>query len=400
MYYKIFMKILKYISFAFLLMAAGCKGYIGGIDDADIRFSQIVMVNRSSHEIRVNVSKSEIFSPQDTIFLEPENGLWKKTKEGQHFNFTLTTGIMTLTFEDGRRVCFDSVFPYEIERPVDLNDSKGLYKVYEFTDGYCEEIFRQHDRLNTFRLTNLPPSMVRDSVVEEGSSEGWFLNIYPVPAVREKLEIGRIVRNEAESLEEIVFESGKVPCTVNKEELSYIPPSQSKIGYYSTEDLRKVGMAHFGCDFAQLTGKGQKMEKFAGVITYNIAYDYKEELEHTDLTDEFTKEMEEGTAAISYIRYGRLMFLLAEADCNPSYLGSSIESALHRNDPDKELWVEDIDFHLITLDENGEFQCTSGGRELLATFLNDIENQPVHPLYFSLTDFGMGDNAIHIQDIR
>ena len=394
------MQIPKYISFAFLLMAAGCKGYIGGIDDADIKFSQIVMVNRSSQDIRINVNKSEIVSPQDTIYLEPENGLWKKTREGQHFDFSLTSGIMTLTFEDGRKVCFDSVFPYEIERPVNLDDSKGLYNVYEFTDEYCEEIFRQHDRLNTFRLTNLPPSMVRDSVVEEGSSEGWFRNIYPVPEVREKLEIGRIVRTEAESLEEIVFESGKVPCTVSKEEISYIPPSQSKTGYYSTEDLRKIGLAHFGCDFAQLTGKDQKMEKFAGVITYKITYDYAEQLEHMDLTDEFTKEMEEGTAAISYIRYGRLMFLLAEADCNPSFLGSSIESALHRNDPDKELWVEDIDFHLITLDENGEFQCTSGGRELLVTFLNDMDNHPVHPLYFTLTDFGMGDDAIHIQNIR
>ena len=394
------MQIPKYISFAFLLMAAGCKGYIEGIDDADIKFSQIVMVNRSSQDIRINVNKSEIVSPQDTIYLEPENGLWKKTREGQHFDFSLTSGIMTLTFEDGRKVCFDSVFPYEIERPVNLDDSKGLYNVYEFTDEYCEEIFRQHDRLNTFRLTNLPPSMVRDSVVEEGSSEGWFRNIYPVPEVREKLEIGRIVRTEAESLEEIVFESGKVPCTVSKEEISYIPPSQSKTGYYSTEDLRKIGLAHFGCDFAQLTGKDQKMEKFAGVITYKITYDYAEQLEHMDLTDEFTKEMEEGTAAISYIRYGRLMFLLAEADCNPSFLGSSIESALHRNDPDKELWVEDIDFHLITLDENGEFQCTSGGRELLVTFLNDMDNHPVHPLYFTLTDFGMGDDAIHIQNIR
>ena len=76
------MQIPKYISFAFLLMAAGCKGYIGGIDDADIKFSQIVMVNRSSQDIRINVNKSEIVSPQDTIYLEPENGLWKMTREG------------------------------------------------------------------------------------------------------------------------------------------------------------------------------------------------------------------------------------------------------------------------------------------------------------------------------
>lgn len=392
------MKILKYISFAFLLMAAGCKGYIGGIDDADIKISQIVMVNRSSHEIHVNVSNSKIISPQDTIYLEPENGLWKKTKEGQHFDFSLTSGIMTLTFEDGRKVCFDSVFPYEIENPVNLNDNKGLYNVYEFTDEYCEDIFRHHDKLNTFRLTSLPPSMVRDSVVEDGSSEGWFLNIYPVPAVREKLEIGRIVRNEAESLEEIVFESGKVPCTVRREEDSYTLLTKSRTGYYSSEDLRKIGLAHFGCDFAQLTGK--KMEKFAGVITYNIAYDYKEELEHTDKTDGFLKDMEEGTAAIWHIRYGRLIFLLAEADCNPSFLGSSIERAILQNDLDKELWVEDIDFHLITLDKNGEFQCQSGGRELLDIFINSMDKQPVFPLFFNLTDFRMEGNTIHIQDIR
>lgn len=395
------MKTIRYISFAFLLTAAGCKGYIGGMDDANIKFSQIVMVNRSSHEIRINVSNSKILSPKDTIYLEPENGLWKKTQKGEHFDFSLTDGIMTLTFEDGRKVCFDGIFPMEIEKPINLNDSKGLYNVYEFTDEYCEEIFRQHDWLNTFRLISLPPSIVRDSEVEDGSSEGWFLNIYPVPSVREKLEIGRIVRNEAESLNEIIFESGKVPCTVKKEEDNGYSQFRSRAAYYSTTDLSKTGLAHFGCDFAQLTGKNQnEMDKFAGIITYHIAFDHSEELEHSDQTNEFANQMEEGTMAIQHIQYGRLMFLLAEADCNPSYLGSSIESTLRHSDPDKELWVEDIDFHLITLDEDGEFQCRSGGRELLDIFVNDMALQPVHPIYFALTDFGMGDDAIHIQNIR
>lgn len=52
------------------------------------------------------------------------------------------------------------------------------------------------------------------------------------------------------------------------------------------------------------------------------------------------------------------------------------------------------------MDEDGEFQCRSGGRELLDIFVNDMALQPVHPIYFALTDFGMGDDAIHIQNIR
>lgn len=397
------MKISRYMIPAAVMMAAGCSGYIGGIDDSNIRETQIVMVNRSSHSIEVTVNLSELISPSDTIFLEPHNGLWKFTKEGEHHSLHFDNDIMTLIFDGERKISIEgAIFPLGLTHSVNLNDSKGYYNVYDFSDSFCDRLFRQHDYMKVFQMGNLPPSFIdTDSVKVRGSSEGWFLNIYPVPEVREKLKIGKIVRKEAESLDKIVFEEalGEVPCKVTSSDQISIQ-SRKIASYYSIDALRKTGLAHFGCDFAALTGReSSEMEKFAGQIIYKICSHHSESLDNTEATDAFVKNMPEGTAAIWHMIYGSIMFLLAEADCNPEYLEHSLERAINNNDPDAELWVDDIDFHLISLNKDGEFHCQSGGREILDLFINGTPDEPIFPYSFSVTDFNSGLDAIHIPDI-
>ena len=62
------------------VMISGCYGYIGGMDDSDVQFTQLVFINRSSLEIGVSIDGVDWISPQDTIRLKPENGLYKETK--------------------------------------------------------------------------------------------------------------------------------------------------------------------------------------------------------------------------------------------------------------------------------------------------------------------------------
>jgi len=396
------MKSTRYILLAATMMAAGCESYIGGLDDSNIRESQIVMVNRSSHSIEVSVNQSDLISPEGTIFLGPQNGLWKFTMEGEHHNFHFNNDIMTLIFDGERKISIDGT-TFGMTQSVNLHDSKGVYNVYDFSDTFCDRLFRKHDYLKVFQMNNLPPSFIdTDSVKVRGSSEGWFQNIYPVSGVREKLKIGRIVQKEAGSLDKIVFEEGlgEVPCNVTSSDKVSIQ-SRGAASYYSIETLRKIGLVHFGCDFAALTGRGSSdMEKFAGTIIYRICRHYAEGMDNTEDTDAFINDMPEGTAAIWQISYGSIMFLLAEADCNPDYMKHSLEKAVNNNDPDTELWVDDIDFHLISLNEAGEFQCQSGGREMLDRFINGSIDQPIFPYSFSVTDFGSGIDAIHIPDIQ
>ena len=56
---------------------SGCKGYMGGFDDSNIGFVQLVLMNRSSHEIELRFSETRWNPEGDTIRLESGNGLWK-----------------------------------------------------------------------------------------------------------------------------------------------------------------------------------------------------------------------------------------------------------------------------------------------------------------------------------
>ena len=61
---------------ALTLTLCGCRGYIGGFDDSNLIFSQLVLMNRSSREVTLLIDRSQWAAPQDTIRLEAENGLW------------------------------------------------------------------------------------------------------------------------------------------------------------------------------------------------------------------------------------------------------------------------------------------------------------------------------------
>ena len=91
------------------------------------------------------------------------------------------------------------------------------------------------------------------------------------------------------------------------------------------------------------------------------------------------------------------MFLVAEGDCSPSRLTYLVNKDMGIYDNDHA--TDNIDYHLFTLNENGEFQCKSGGRELVGTYLNGMDEQPVFPIAFTVTDFSGNTTGIHIKDV-
>ena len=241
-----------------------------------------------------------------------------------------------------------------------------------------------------------PSSIHSDSLITEGSSEALFDRIYPVPAVWDDLKLGAIVSKEAEKLDEIIFRKDKsvVPDTswVSDGRHHYNPRYYSPVAaYYCMADLEKMGLAHFGCDFAALTGRQDgEMEKFCGVMFTHPDIDRSEYFfVPQDLSEEelngFIAGRKEDEAVITEIDYGRLMILLAEADYSYYRIGN--------------FYIEDIDFYLLTRNEEGGFECRKGGWELVEEFKNCGKDEPVLPLAFRLNDFSEEPAYLHIQDV-
>jgi hypothetical protein len=62
------------------------------------------------------------------------------------------------------------------------------------------------------------------------------------------------------------------------------------------------------------------------------------------------------------------------------------------------LLTPEITFHLIILDDNGEFVCQTGGEELAAIFYKGYENPTLlHPLSYHVTNFAEEYAKIHIK---
>lgn len=404
-------KIIYILTVAAIL--CGCNGYMGGLDDSNKQFTQLVFINRSSLDIGVSVNGVDWITPQDTIRLKPENGLYKKTKNEEYANFQLYDGcIMHIDFGNGREIYFDSEasFPYN---PTSTNqkrvyDSKGEYIIVEFSDPICDTLFKRHDDHLTFKMgTVYYPSRVVDSLCVKGSSEAYFTSLVATPQTRKSLRLGAAVSKEAASLNDIQFieECSFVPDSVKVYTSSYvphIPPSHTNpINYYSLENLRKFGLAHFGCDFAALTGREKgKMEKFCGVVMVSTYVDSYESIRDTIPSEEFSKAYEEsagGIAAVNYITYGNLRILLAEGNCSHNRLQFHIDYDVLKG-WDSFRTLDEVEYHLITLDKDGEFVCRSGGEELVHEFNSDYDGKTVHPIIFTMTDFSGEQALIHIPD--
>jgi hypothetical protein len=98
------------------------------------------------------------------------------------------------------------------------------------------------------------------------------------------------------------------------------------------------------------------------------------------------------------------MILLAEANCSHANINAYLTGKLLREDPSEYYYYEDyytpeITFHLITLDDNGEFVCQTGGEELAATFYEGYETPALHPLSFHLTSLRDYFGRVHVKGI-
>jgi len=394
------------------VMISGCDGYIGGMDDSDIQFTQLVFINRSSLEIGVSIDGVDWISPQDTIRLKPENGLYKETKHETYANFQLHNSVIHVDFGNGREIYFDSEarFPHN---PAGYNakmvyDSKGSYTIVEFSDEICDTLFMNHDRHLTFKMGSLYyPILLVDSLCVKGSSEAYFTRLFATPQTRRNLKLGAVVSKEADSVNGIRFVEGCefVPDSVAMTDSAYVPELPYSYGtqnsYYSLENLRKFSLAHFGCDFVALTGReGEKMEKFCGIARVSTYIDHQESIRDREPSEEFSRAYENAggkIAAVDWITYGNVRILLAEANCSQD----RIYYHLLYDVPDGSQSYRipgGVEYHLITLDKNGEFTCRSGGEELAHEFESEYDPSIVHPICFALTDFS-GENAwIHIPD--
>ncbi len=391
-----------------LLILGGCKGYIGGFDDSDIQGMQAVFINKSQHDLTLIIN-DEFWSSHngpDTVRIEPVNGLTIFEYNDPYSSTGIFDEAALMIDGDKTLIHYDASMelpgnPCTYGFVKQINDSKRRYTVYEYTEERVNQILREYDRIKDFSMTSVEPSLIHDdSLIVEGSSEALFHRIYPVPAVRENLKVGALIAKEAESLDRLRFVgTAEVPADLierseNGGLVSYLQECQQS--YFSIHDLGKIGLAHFGCDFGKLTGRN-KMEKFSGIM-YSRAVSSEYEATYG------ITSVPEGTVAVRSVCYGKIMFLLAEADSSPRELHRGVKYAIICGDTSEiTTYIDDpdsIDFHLITRDENGEFHARSGGIELLELYIEGPKNEPVFPLFFELTDGSDKTAYIHIQDIQ
>lgn len=248
---------------------------------------------------------------------------------------------------------------------------------------------------------NFSPSDAVEDLVVPGSTEGYFTSLFPVGTVKEKVDLGEVVYSEAESIEKVRFvdnlkyEADSLETTVDtitRYHLREIYP------YYDLEQLRKLGLTNFGCDFASLTGRADgKFNSFCGVAFLQVQVGQTKRILDREHPEEFICALEslpEPACVVDRIEYGNFMILLAEADCSHINIHTYVQQKLLREDPSgyypyHEYYTPEIKFHLITLDDNGSFTCQTGGEELAAVFYNGYDSPALHPLSFhvsSLTD--------------
>ena len=402
------MKIRIFILLASVAVLSGCRGYIGGFDDSNLSFVQVVLMNRSGHDIEMRFNETGWSAEGDTIRLESGNGLWKYDFT-EEVNSNVFFEEMEMVIDGEERIIFDSqldkVIPCNPCSPgswKNVSDSKGQYFIYDFNETVCERIMKGYSSLKTFRMNRIPPSgIMSDTLCAEGSSEALFYQLFPVPSIREDLRLGAVVSKEAESIDRIVFHEGTVPGKIVTEEhhSGYGRMDSPCFTYHSMEELRKAGLAHFGCDFAELSGRG-RMEKFTGCLYSYVEVDHTEQLQETRETTDYIWNMSLDKAFVTNIEYGRVKILFAEADCSSKTLSNYLYYNVLTNNHNDNYTVDEIDYHLIGMDENGKFFCQSGGEELVRAFLEASDGLPAYPVSFCMTDAAGNSAHIHIDDVE
>ena len=129
-----------YILILLSFLLSGCYGYVGGLDDSNFKFTELVFINRSQHDIELRFPSSKWSEEPDTIRLEKGNGLWKKDFE---FDYSYSNDFydeVEMVVDGKEKFYFDDYSIYIPYNPCttqymhNLNDSKGLYYVYEFNE--------------------------------------------------------------------------------------------------------------------------------------------------------------------------------------------------------------------------------------------------------------------------
>lgn len=393
-------------------LLCGCEKFYGSFDDASQEFVEIAAINRSSMPVSLNVYGADWADPQDTIFLKPKNGLWKIEKSrGDYYGqeiLPIRNSVIRADFNNGERIVYFDYFSSLPHNPCAGWGSKEVWddiyqhKIIEFNDRICEDVFAEQDSLHLFDISvNFSPSDAVEDLVVPGSTEGYFTSLFPVAGIREKVKLGSVLYSEAESIDKVRFvddlryEADTLEITLDtttRYHHSEIYP------YYDLDQLSKLGLTNFGCDFAALTGRADgKFDSFCGVVFLQVQVGQTERILDRVHPEEFVAalaDLPEQACVVDRVEYGNFMILLAEADCSHLNIHTYVQQKLLREDPSEyyyyyDIFTPEIRFHLITLDDNGSFTCQTGGEELAAAFYNGYDSPALHPLSFhveSLTD--------------
>lgn len=412
------MKKVIYIFISAVLLC-GCEGFYGSFDDASQEFVEIAAINRSSMEVNLNVYGADWADTEDTIYLKPHNGLWKVEESRENYYgqeiLPVRYSVIRADFNNGERVIyFDhaSDLPYNpcADGAKEIWDERYQHKIIEFNDEICESIFKKQDSWHLFDISmNFSPSDVVEDLVVPGSTEGYFTSLFPAGDVKEKLEIGAAVYAEAESIDKVRFVEGlsyEADTLETSSEVMHRYHQLEVYPYYDLDQLRNLGLTNFGCDFAALTGRADgKFDSFCGIVQLEVHVGKTETIcdrEHPEELMAMLDNATEPVCIIDRIEYGNFMILLAEANCSHNNIFTYVSQKLLREDPSDYFYYEDyftpeITFHLITLDENGEFICQTGGEELAAIFYEGYETPALHPLSYHMTDLKENTTYIHIK---
>ena len=405
----------------YILMSAallcGCEGFYGSLDDGSQEFVEIAAINRSSMPVSLNVYGADWADPEEAIYLKPHNGLWKIEESRENYYgqdiLPVRYSLIRADFNNGERVIyFDNLSDLPYNPCADYSakeiwDDRYQHRIIEFSDKICDELFARQDALHTFNISmNFSPSDAVEDLVVPGSTEGYFTSLFPAGDVKDKLKLGAAVYAEAESIDKVRFVDGMcyevlAPETTNTKVSRY--HHREIYPYYDLEQLRKLGLTNFGCDFAALTGRSDgSFDSYCGVVQLKVEAGRIEKIADDEYPADFIAELEslpEPACIVDKIEYGNFMILLAEANCSHAHIFTYVTEKLLRDDPSdyyfyEEYYTPEITFHLITLDEDGEFTCQTGGEELAGVFYKGYENPTLHPLSYHVTD--MKDNALYM----
>ena len=381
-----------------------CDNSLIMIDDGEVMQSQLVLINRSSEQVKVVLTGDNWICPEDTITLKPERGLWKYTRE-EDFYFHMDT--LEVIYGNHEPIVYNiySDLPYNPltfydKGHVDLWDDLGRYQVIEFTDDRRDAVLASLKERETFNMFTFGyPEDVMEQYTVPGSSETYFNMVFPVGRLHGDLALGVAVEKEAESVDKIniVKDIQFTPSSVETRTYEDWEMQYGYKRYYYLNILQKASLANFGCDFVELTGRsGSVMRKGCGVAATKVYLDRIDYMWDTEAPADVLAAAE-NVAFINEIQYGNIMILLTESDEEPSFIADCLEYEFYN---ERLFNRTNIDYYLITIDETGQWACVATGQEALRTYLSGFDNPPVHPISISFTDFSGNTALIHVQDVE